>query len=169
MGRTGALFLVLKTVDVLGTCVGGQDSKKIYRSRLMLRFKIYLFIGRTSYEFHVILRLLKFHENERKLILMAVTTQSFTNNFREQPRVALDCNTSESNDSSLITTNDIGVAHDQGFPTDFDDVSNNFNNSSKINEQGFFFQASWVQIYPNRRRTNNLLLEEESMESAFAN
>ncbi|KAG6682725.1 NAC domain-containing protein 19-like [Carya illinoinensis] len=67
--------------------------------------------------------------------MAAVTTQSFTNNTREQPQLALDCNTPESNNSSLITTNSFGAAHYQGFPADIDDESNNFNSNSKIKEQ----------------------------------
>ncbi|XP_041025408.1 NAC transcription factor 25-like [Juglans microcarpa x Juglans regia] len=86
---------------------------------------------------------------ERKPILMvAVTTQSFTNNSREQPQLALDCNTPESNDSSLITTNNIGAAHNQGFPTDQDDESNNFNINSKIKEQGFFSKPPEYRFLP---------------------
>ncbi|XP_040999518.1 NAC domain-containing protein 1-like [Juglans microcarpa x Juglans regia] len=86
---------------------------------------------------------------ERKPILMAaVTTQSFTNNSGEQPQVALDCNTPESNDNSLITTNNIGAAHDLGFPADLDDESNNFNSNSKIKDQGFFSKPPGYRFLP---------------------
>ncbi|KAG6682581.1 hypothetical protein I3842_13G150000 [Carya illinoinensis] len=73
---------------------------------------------------------------ERKPIIMDAvnTTQSFANNSREQPQLALDGTTPESNHSSLIATNNIAAAHDQGFPADIDDESNNFNSNSKIQE-----------------------------------
>ncbi|KAG2712488.1 hypothetical protein I3760_04G128400 [Carya illinoinensis] len=56
-------------------------------------------------------------------------------NSREQPQLALDSTTPENNDSSLIRTNNVAVAHDQTVPTDINDESNNFNSNGKIKKQ----------------------------------